>query len=332
MSARRMISRLLFGLTVPQEYVCLSQEESVEPFSFYLTTKDDDVLHDITAAHLFLGYKPVIIGICVNDTNGETLRKHSELCISVSNRSFQLTNRWKGYMTSKDTVARMILERIGHTFPDAAKVFLFRVTNGTHSFLSGFHQRMNNLKRKLKSPKNNAIPLEGNLADQVRIAYCIPRIVSVITLLTSTGKMNMFPTDLHGAMGNSFYLSSLRIGGKACEQVEKTETIVLADVQAESFNEVYSLGKNHMKEARPVSEFTTQGVSSILQTPLPENTTHYRELQVVSSIDIGIHRVFLYRILNDVRLQSSPRLSHIHQYAAQWRVDHNLPTHLLLRS
>lgn len=334
MSIRRRISGILFGLTVPQEYVCLTQKELDLPFSFYLTTKEHGFAIDITKTHLFLGYKPVVFAIQFENDGIEHkhLSRQDEFCISVTQDNFPVNSQWRGFQTSRNVLAKMTLQKIHTLSADTRTILLLKATYGTHSFISHAHQWMNDLRRTIKPPKNNAIPLEGNLGSQVRIAYAVPRIISVITLLAANGNMNMFPTDLHGSIGNTLYMSSLRIGGKASQQVNEVRKLVLSDVAATAYNETYALGKNHMKEPGLVSEFETDGVSRLLRIPLPRHVTSYRELQVKNTFDVGIHRIYLYDILNEVSIDGVPCLSHIHQYAAQWRTDHGLQTPRLLRS
>jgi hypothetical protein len=143
--------------------------------------------------------------------------------------------------------------------------------------------------------------------------------------------MNMFPTDLHGYIDETFYASSLRLGGKANDQVNSNKQIVLSDIEASYFKEVYSLGKNHMKDPQPVSAFDTHGDSKNFAIPLPSKSLNYRELLVEHSIDIGIHRIYFYKLIGDVKNGSAHRLTHFHQYTAQWREDHGLQTPSLIR-
>jgi flavin reductase (DIM6/NTAB) family NADH-FMN oxidoreductase RutF len=332
MNLKRSISNMLFGLSVPQEYVCLASEQLTDPFSFHLTGKDQGFYQDITNIHLFLGYKPVIIGVPVSNANEKYLQQHHELCLSVSHKAFVLNNEWRGFLTSRDSIARLTLQKKDVVNIGSATIALFQAEQGMHSFISAFHQATINVRQKTRSAKKEAIRLDGNLADQVRIVYSIPRVVSVITLLAPSGEMNMFPTDLHGSINESNYSSSLRIGGKANNQVDHVKRIVLSEVDAKCYNEVYALGKNHMKDPQPISSFDTKELSKQLEIPLPSYAISYRELEVMHSMDIGIHRIYFYKVLNRVAILSADRLTHFHQYAAQWRENHRLQTPSLFRS
>jgi hypothetical protein len=331
MSVKSRISKLLFGLSVPQEYVCLENEKLIEPFSFFLSSAESGVYQDITATHIFLGYKPVIIGVPIDHNNEKMFHDHDNLCISVSGQSFYADQRWKGFQTPHGSVARMILKKKEIVTIADTRVALLESDYGEHFFLSGFHQRTNDLKRKAKPSRKDFIKLDGNLAEQVRIAYAIPRVISLIALLDGNGNMNMFPTDLHGGIEANYYASSLRIGGKANAQVELNKRIVLSDVDCRYYKEVYGLGKNHMKDPQPLSQFDVVQHSELFGIPLPSFATSYRELEVIQSVDLGIHRIHFYKAFNRVVISSAHRLTHFHQYAAQWRENKGLHTPALFR-
>ena len=145
--------------------------------------------------------------------------------------------------------------------------------------------------------------------------------------------INIFPTDLHGAVGNKFYVGSLRKDGLANRQVEKFRKIVVSEISTKGYKQAYVMGKNHMKELRISDEFQIlEQRSRTFGFVIPLWTTKYRELILLSSLDIGIHRVHIYEILNECALNSNDSmLVHIHQYYAQWRKDNGLTDRLLMR-
>jgi hypothetical protein len=146
-------------------------------------------------------------------------------------------------------------------------------------------------------------------------------------------KINMFPTDLHGPVGASHYVGSLRIAGRANQQVEQHQRIVLSDMRAEEHQNVYILGKNHMAELRDENAFRKESTRSAeFGFPLPAGVVGYRELRKIDHVDAGIHRVHYYKQVNHVVMPIASTLAHIHQYYAQWRINHGLETTLLLRS
>jgi len=144
--------------------------------------------------------------------------------------------------------------------------------------------------------------------------------------------MNMFPTDLHGTSGQKGYASSLRIGGMASTQLEKYKRIVISEVDLQSYKESYTLGKNHMAGLKDEKLFPLHRErSGFFDFPLPSFVLRYREMNVTDSFDHGIHRIYLYKVVNQKSVQQSNTLAHIHQYYAQWRKDQGIPTRLFFR-
>jgi flavin reductase (DIM6/NTAB) family NADH-FMN oxidoreductase RutF len=144
--------------------------------------------------------------------------------------------------------------------------------------------------------------------------------------------MNMFPTDLHGPCGDNFYISSLRRGGKANDQVEQSRKVAVSFVPVEQNKSVYSFGKNHMQEMQSFSMFTLSSQSSSsFNIPLPAGTLRYKELEQFSSFDAGIHRIHFYRCVHTAHVQNGRTLSHIHQYYAQWMSDNRIAVNMYFR-
>jgi hypothetical protein len=333
MTLKDIFRKKLLGLSIPQEYVCLESEALHKSWRVFVTAGGITTPVEVTANHLFLGYKPVVMALCIPTGTAQTewLQRYDEICIMLDSTARKPDTFWRGHSLSSAAVAKMILKKT-RTLPLGETTVLFYEGSwGEHHFLSGFHQSINRTKKKLSNTNSGGITLDTNLADQVRIAYAIPRIISLVTLRDGD-TMNMFPTDLHGPTGSGYYLSSLRHGGKACQQVLKSKTVALSDVRADWYRYVYDLGKNHMAQPVDPQQFKLAANSTQrFNLPLPEPVLHYRELTVTDYFDAGIHRIILYRIETDVSVAPGKRLSHLHQYAVQWRADHQLPTPMLLR-
>jgi hypothetical protein len=330
LSLKSQIRKLLTGITVPQEYCCLDLEQMAEPLKVILTTQGNMFAEDITNSHLFLGYKPLIIGLSF--ANKSPLSSHESICLSLVQQNFSPTTTWHGYPTDRSAIARMILRKVHEIEMDDRCICLYEGVSGAHTFLSPVHQATNNALEKFRSRSASNVSLTGNLFDQVRIAYAVPRKISIITVSDGI-KINLFPTDLHGQIDAKLYAGSLRIGGKANEQVEGLKRAVISDVDAAAYKETYALGKNHMNVLQDESDFALhQKKSRTFGFPLPASVVRYRELTLLKSIDHGIHRLHFYQIANEEILgNSSSTLAHIQQYYAQWRIDHSLPTTLLFR-
>ena len=320
MSFKNTIKKYITGLSVPQEYVCIDLASYEYPLSVLLGGPREVAGIDVTNSHVFLGYKPVIIALpfATNHHHLDAIRRLARIQLQFMKNQF-------------DSVASLELDKIGERTFDDHVVLLFQAKTGQHSFLNSFQQVVNRLKLVRRQAPTSNISVPGHLNDQVRIAYSVPRVISVMTLANDYA-MNMFPTDLHGPIGGKFYCSSLRIGGKASGQVEKLKNIVLSDVAASSFKKTYLLGKNHMQELKSFDKFQlSTSKSEKFKIPLPENVVKYRELRQFDSLDRGIHRIYFYEIENESSDNANSKLAHIHQYFAQWRLNNHLPTNLLLR-
>lgn len=334
LSLKSQLKKLVTGLTVPQEYCCLELENFQHPLSVFLTLRNQDFRMEVTQSHLFLGYKPLIIGLpfAINGQDYKTIKEQPQICLSFGQVKFETNAGWHDFPTNQTSVARLVLRKVGEKTMNEQAVLLYEGDYGAHSFLNSIKQFVNRQRGKLQKQLPNNINLPGNLLDRVRIAYAVPRVISIITV--SDGSLiNMFPTDLHGPVGDEGYISSLRIGGMANDQVEKYKRIVISEVEASSYKETYALGKNHMAMLQEEKRFSLhQERSEVFIFPLPGSVVRYRELKQIDSSDHGIHRIHLYEVVHrKVMRQNITTLGHIHQYYAQWRQDHSIPTNILFR-
>jgi hypothetical protein len=264
-----------------------------------------------------LGYKPLLIGVSAF---------HGREVPEVEKATLEFIGGSARAVASLDLV-QVRCARFGNDV-----LLIFGCTYGWHEFLSRMHQAMNRIYESTKTKPAGNIWLEGNLYDQVRIGYAHPRVIAVISL-GENDRFNLFPTDLHGSFGGRHYAGSLRIGGKACDQVQQLKRLVISTVNASSFRSTYLLGKNHMRELRDVGDFEVASFRSAkFGLPLPRDVLGYRELERIDGFDAGIHRIHFYETAHRVIHPQEPAaLAHVHRYYAQWRVNHGLPVPLLFR-
>jgi flavin reductase (DIM6/NTAB) family NADH-FMN oxidoreductase RutF len=325
LKTRQLISKFLFGLTIPQQYICLSAEDFSDGLEITLSSREDAPGRSVNP--IFVGYKPVVFAL------SEIYPKvGNEFCLTFHSRGkFRANSTWKGFSSDANAVARMVVKLLPVNFKSLKNLNLLQGVVSDHEFMSRLHQYLNSFRDKFRSNKPGNVDLPGNQHDMVRIAYSLPRTIALVSVSDGV-RMNLFPTDLHGQINDDFYISSLRVGGQAERQVQEFRKIVLCEVGIESFRGVYSLGKNHMKEmSLPLDFELSSSFSEKFRFPLPKTVLRYFELTVEEFVDVGIHRIFLYRIENMVILQKGKTLSHIHQYYAEWRKRNGLKTEMLLR-
>jgi hypothetical protein len=331
LSIKNNIRQLLLGTTLPQEYLCVDESLGA-PFSVFVTGRDRTFCKDVSYCHLFLGYRPLVMAVIFDKAsdNADWISRQDRVCLSFIQGEFTIDRDWNGFGTDQRSIAFLLLKKFTTLELGNSRIYMLQGEAGEHKFLSHFHQKINQLKEKMKRRVPGNVDLPGNLFDQVVTAYSIPRHIPVITVWDGA-KMNLFPTDLHGPAG-SVYMSSLRIGGKANEQVERTRTIALSRVDVSAFRYVYESGKNHMTELAPPDIFRlSKERSKVTGIPLPEAVLSYKELKQTGSLDVGIHRIHHYEILSDEVLKNGAGLAHVHRFYAQWRLNHHLPTEIYFR-
>lgn len=330
---KNFIKEKILGSSLPQEYVCLALETMDDRLRVSLTIKENGIFIDVSDSHLFLGYRPLIIGIPIRNSSEfyDHVMKHEEICLSFHENGFEGVINWREFPSPNKSVARVILKKKHAMKCGVNTVFLFEGVYARHEFINDFNQFINRQRERRRRDRKVNINLSENLADQVQTAYSIPRIISIITI-SEHNKMNMFPTDLHGSVGNDFYIGSLRLGGKANEQVEKLKRIALSRVDVSWCKQAYMLGKNHMQDLKDFNSFLISSIrSTSFDIPLPEAMVSYYELEQANSADIGIHRIHSYRIINEVNATTPQTLSHIHRFYAQWRVNNTKLTEFYWR-
>lgn len=312
--------------------VCTTFEGLTDPLRVTATAPGVPAGIDVSASHIFLGYRPLIISLVSTPSSSlSEVGRHDRICLNFTRMAFRHNTHWRGMPSDRDCIAQLLLKRIAVKQLGPYQVFFFEGTDGGHHFLNPIHQLMNGLRERVRKQREGNVDLPGKLYDMVRIAYAIPRNISMLTL-REEDTMNMFPTDLHGDVGGQYYISSLRRGGLATQQVERIRKVTLSSVGADAYNFAYSMGRNHMQDLKPIGKFE----GYLLQphrsgTPLPKQVTTYRELRLRESFDIGIHRIHTYDATSVRAVNASESLAHVHQYYVQWRLDRQLPIRMFLR-
>jgi hypothetical protein len=318
---KKMLNRIN-GLHFSQEYLCMHHEQFEEPLRVYMVKKGV-VTKDITLEHAFVGYSPLVFAITVEISDA-----HPTVEIIFSHNKLE-----QGSSAGRHPVmAFLSLKKVYQLSMNNKFVFFYEGVFGKHKFLSKFRQFIIGMHNHLFQKKEGNVFLPGNLYKQVQIAYSLPRKISLVTV-SSRQLYNLFPSDLHGPVGEGFYVVSLRHGGNACAQVETGRSILLSNVRADYFKEVYKLGKNHMQPLREKEAFPfSEKLSPVLQLPVPENAIDCYELELQSSFKAGIHKIMLFRIKNQYAISNTfSSLAHVHNVYATWRHKKKLSGNYLLR-
>lgn len=310
------------GLHYPQEYLCLSPGDLVQPLHVYLFD-GTRATADITDLHAFVGYHPLILALPSVPGAGQDVIE-----ILFTDKTLQPNELF----SKKDAIAWLQLKKIDAPAFRCPATSFYEGLRGGHRFISAASQYLVSLNNRLFNRKKGNVFLHANLYKQVQIAYSLPRNISLITV-GQGNSFNLFPTDLHGVPGNDKYIISLRFAGKACRQVENAGKILLTQVDPRFYKTVYGLGKNHMQDLKPAENFPFSGrLSEIYRLPVPESALSYRELELLDTFNHGIHKLMHFKVLHHhVATEGGEALSHVHNVYATWRHNKGLPGNYLLR-
>lgn len=318
---KKTFKKLLFGITLPQEYLCVQQNDFVKPLNVFAAANSSGDSFDISSHHLFIGYKPLVLAVDKKYLKETTINLKNILHLSFRSEE-------------KNELASLEVKFVHEVKVNSASCLLFEAVKGEHSFSRSFHKLFSSIYYRYTADKKKNIFLPGNLYDQVKIAYSIPRLIYTASV-GSNGLYNVFPTDLSGQIGGENFIISLRTKCKANEQIENSGKCMVAKIDADYFAEVYSIGRNHMRELSNVNELgikLREESSAILNLPIPLGTLQYFELEKFDKFEVGIHTIHFFKIISSVQLSDSQKfLMHIHRDYAEWRIRNGINTNYLIR-
>lgn len=318
---KKLLKKILLGITLPQEYLCLNLSEFNKPLRVVIKSFSSKILTDITKNHLFIGYKPLVIALDKKYLNDAAITSFQQLTIS--------------FQTDVESeIAKVDLELVKEIKLNSNNCLVFKGKKGVSSFANPFHKLTRSIYYYLTSDKKQNIFLAGNLYEQIKIAYSIPRKIYLATV-GSNSLFNIFPTDLSGKYESEYFIMSLRTGGKANQQIVNEGKCLISVMEATAFPDVYHAGKNHMKE---LTEIPKIGVSirnersNVLKLPVPLRATKYYELESIEKCEVGIHTIHFFKIINSVELNGNNSvLAHIHRDYAEWRLRNGMNLNYLIR-
>lgn len=304
-----IIKKKVLGVDFPQEYLCVAADKYAHPFRIEI----ESMKLDVSEAHMMLGYSPLLIGIPILTENGDEY-------ITLN------------FLFNEKVIAFIRMKKISAIKAGNTILHVYEGIKAKHEFIPEFSKLLLGLRHYLRSLRKGNVRLKGNIYDQVRAAYSVPREISIVTT-GPPGYYNIFPTDLHGRINEEYYADSLRTGGNAGKQVEDSGRMVLSRIDVTHYMQAYSLGKNHMAELKPIPSGGNMILSEKFGLPVSVGALSYLELERISAEGLvkGIHKVHIFRIINEKILKKGSQLAHIHNYAAAWRVKNGIKTEYLYR-
>jgi hypothetical protein len=315
MTLKSLLKKLLLNRTINKEYLCVPKEKYDNSVRVFIQSSDN--IFDITDNHAMLGYKPLVFLI-----NSEAFDVEDRLPEQLF-LSFRVKQEYE--------IAKLELKKIEKCKFNCYNYSLYYCEKGFHKFSSPMVRSFQHFHYFLKAEREKNVFLKGNLFNQVKIAYSLPRKVSLISLF-EIDLVNIFPVDLIGKTKVNEYFISLRAGNKSNNQIKKIGKIALCRIESSRCTEVYGMGKNHMKDMLNIRNFSIESEKSeLLNYPLPLGTIAYSELERIDSFEYGIHEIHLLRLLNSKTLKNNKTtLAHIHRDILEWRLRRNIPTEFIL--
>ena len=316
---KTILKQLILGQELPQEYICLNAQDLDLHMEIMAKWELEDQLWDVKNEHILLGYKPLIIGI-------------REKIIGEKKIGSVLIMNWLNFDLNHEKPTAVLSLRLTMKIACNSEIFcVFEGIKGTHQLIKKRYQLGYQLREYFLNRPASQLPLKGNLYDQVRIAYAYPRLISLISL-AKQGKMNMFPTDLNGPVGEKSYILSLRSAGKAYAQLCEVGKCLLAHMESDQYKKVYQLGKNHMQELKDKKCFDFETYSSRFGFPVPHKIVEYRELTVQKEWKIGIHTLLFCQVnAHYCNPNAQSKLAHVHSFYLRWLQNQGKSTKLLVR-
>jgi flavin reductase (DIM6/NTAB) family NADH-FMN oxidoreductase RutF len=161
--------------------------------------------------------------------------------------------------------------------------------------------------------------MTARAADAMTVLFICPRPV-VLVSLTLGDSGNIFPMNLMGSFGNGNFGFGLNSRRLASSLVERAGRVAISGIPVEEATVARQLGKNHRREAVDWSELPFRVTPSpALGIPVPSFASRVREMEIEAVRKLGIHTLFVARIIRDERRSDSPQFFMIHGLYQAWR-------------
>ena len=283
MLARRLGGLLLRVNGYPQEFLCLEVNALAGRFVWKL----DDAEVDPTRI-LFFGYRPLILGL---DHPGSPTPQFLQLDLDGT------------------AIARIKLVPLkGHK--QLSGIHLFGGRDPWQRFLPPWIAPLDRLRQWLNARRSSNVPLARGEYDMLRIAYAQPREIH-LAVVGGPERCNIFPTDLHGPVGNDDYIISLRHANAACAQVMVQRDLLLCRMNLDRYRVVYGLARRHGADVDQATRITSIN-GSLAGHALPEGALSVMQLELRDHADHGIHRLLRFSVKERIHVKDGPVLAHAH--------------------
>jgi flavin reductase (DIM6/NTAB) family NADH-FMN oxidoreductase RutF len=157
------------------------------------------------------------------------------------------------------------------------------------------------------------------------VLFTCPRPVVLVSVGDGTA-VNAFPMNLMGPLIHGHFGFALNSTRAAAAFVQRSGRIALSAIPVEQASLVRSLGGNHKKESVRRDELPFPvALSTNFGLPVPAFSRRVRELEVMSSLNMGSHTLFLARVVHDERWSNGLEFFVVHGIYEAWRKDMQIP-------
>jgi flavin reductase (DIM6/NTAB) family NADH-FMN oxidoreductase RutF len=306
MSLRQTIRTFLTGNSFPSEFLFVSDNAVEQRVLVELAYPPEANGIDITDSHILLGAGPVFVGV---------------FDPAMANNSFQRAEL--RFSSNRQKLGAIQLQKIALTGNWPKGMMLFEGVRAKARLRTSVQQCLQRSGHLIQLIKGKAF-LSWEVNEMIRLLYAIPRKVSVISV-ADNNRLNVFPSDLNGTVGETHCAIALRTGGRALEQVLAIKKVAICDMAPQFCTDALAMGKNHMRDMQPEEKFELSDTrTSNFKIPIPADAMTYRELELVSALPLGFYHLLLFKIVGGNVLKESAALGTIHSAYAAWRMRNGL--------
>ncbi len=291
---KKFLRKIVFGDIPVSEYCTVTVDGEIRE-KVYLNV--GPVSLDVSGVHWLLCLNPIVFGIW--------FRNHSETAFrgKGSNCELQFTD---GAAPSESVAEVQLFVRDIIQASDGAFVLAELRETAIHHI--SYLKSLLLYYKYYKKPEQDYNKLKSYAA-----AYSYPRRVRVVSFREGDW-FNIFPMDLVGDIPSSKrYVFGLRHSNVTLGRIIETGKICVSEVPYDYKSVIYQLGKHHKK---PLSEtqlpFQVM-TSETFDFPIPEWADRYKEIRIVSTMNLGSHMLLWGEEVNEKSIhEPHGHLFHIH--------------------
>ncbi|MBO0910451.1 MAG: hypothetical protein J2P13_01555 [Acidobacteria bacterium] len=272
---------------------------------------------DVTHSHIMASARPLVFGIGLVDGIDPAVIERSQVSLEFREQGGK----------------KQLLGRIGLRWKEAVplshqQLLLFETTEcgnyclpkpwlwARYAHHAYYSWRAN---RRLCS---STTPVSVRELHSVYVFYICPRPVALVSV-RDENLVNIFPMDLIGPILSQHFSLGLHSTGAAVPLLERSRRIAVSSVPAEQATLAYELGPNHRKSTIDLAQAPfAVSRSAAFGLPVPQFSLRVREMLIEKVRDLGSHKLFLARIVEDQRWVEGPQLFHVHGIYHSRRLRH----------